>query len=522
MSDVPSDRHLRVAESAIVENPAAASRPATLPGAVRHAALVRPDYAALVGTTTTLTWDDFDAAVDRAASRLLALAGDEPVDGHPARVAIAVPDGIDFAVTLLGAMRAGLIAVPVNPGFTPPELDHVLTDSGATVFVAPDTVAQPVAAFGVRRVPPQLPAVDGPAPAVPAVVAADAVGLLLYTSGTQGRPKGAMLTHAALIANHEQLAELEVVGTHDTVLVAVPLFHAYGLNTGLGSVLYHGACGVLVDEFDAEVTLAAVARHRVTVLVGVPSMYAAWTGRPEVGTACATVTCAVSGAAPLDPVIAGAFSDETHVPIRIGYGLTETAPVLTLTNPASRHESGAIGRAIGRVDLILRDASGRTVWPSGSTDPDDFELDDAPGSEPGEIVVRGPNLFSGYWPDGYGAAVDGWWATGDIAYADDDGRLFLVDRVGGLILVNGFNVYPREVERALEEHPAVVEAAAVGAPSAATGETVRAYVVAAGVTVGELAEHCAARLARYKCPTQIEIVDELPHSAIGKVRKGEL
>ncbi len=506
-----------------VETPDPASRPHTLAEAVRRAARARPGHPALVAAgaeESPLTWAELDAAVDEASRRLLALAG-PPADAHPPRVAIALPNGADFAITLFGAMRAGLIAVPVNPGYTAPELRHVLTDSGAAVLVAEEDpgVGGPVV------VPPQLPAADGPEP--PAVTA-EAVGLLLYTSGTEGRPKGAMLTHGALVANHEQLAPLGVVGPSDVVLLAVPMFHAYGLNAGLGAVAYHGACGVPVAEFHAAATLAAVARHRVSVLVGVPSMYAAWAREPDLGSALATVTDAVCGAAPIDAPLAERWSRSTGTPIRVGYGLTETAPVLTATVPGPRHKPGSIGRPLPGVDLRLRGADGRVVWPvpaPGDDAGDDIEVESAdfPGTDPGEIVVRGANLFAGYWPDGRGGPEGGWWGTGDIAYADADGDLVLVDRVGELIIVNGFNVYPREVERVLEEHPAIAEAAAVGVPDEGTGQAVRAYVVLSGsASPGELAAHCAAHLARFKRPGVIEIVGSLPHSAIGKVRKTEL
>jgi long-chain acyl-CoA synthetase len=169
------------------------------------------------------------------------------------------------------------------------------------------------------------------------------------------------------------------------------------------------------------------------------------------------------------------------------------------------------------------------VWPTDAAaddaaDEPDLDVAGTPGTDPGEIVVRGDNLFAGYWPDGRGGPdPDGWWGTGDIAYADGDGDLFLVDRIGELIIVNGFNVYPREVEQALAAHPGVVEAAAVGVPDPDAGQAVRAYVVAVGApSVEELAAHCARRLARFKCPRVIELVDELPRSAIGKVRKTEL
>jgi long-chain acyl-CoA synthetase len=478
--------------------------PVTLAAAVRHAAAVRPDHPALIAGDEILSWADLDAAVDRCAAGLLALTG-APGD----RVAIALPDSLDFAVAILGAFRAGLTAVPVNPGYTRPELAHVLGDSGARVLVATDDVHSRVD-DGPVRVPPKVPDPGGPPVALPAEPAADAVGLLLYTSGTEGRPKGAMLTHAALMANHDQLAALDPapVGPGDTVLLGLPLFHAYGLNTGLGAVARHGACGVLTLTADP---LTLIARHRVSVVVGVPSMYAAWAARPEVRDAFAGVRVAVCGAAPLDPADAARFTAATGRDVHIGYGLTETAPVLTTTWPAPNPKPGSIGRPLPGVELRLRTAE---------QEPDEVEFDLTSPTDPGEIVVRGANLFAGYWPDGRGGPVDGWWGTGDVAYADADGDLFLVDRIGELILVNGFNVYPREVEQAIEDHPAVLEAAAVGVPHPGTGQTVRAYVVTrADVTVEELAAHCAGRLARFKRPTAIEIVAELPHSAIGKVRK---
>jgi long-chain acyl-CoA synthetase len=356
--------------------------------------------------------------------------------------------------------------------------------------------------------------------------------VLLYTSGTEGAPKGAMLSHRALIANHVQLAEVEptIVDSDDTVLLALPMFHAYGLNTGLGAVAFHGACGVLAERFDAEESLRLIAQEQVTVVVGVPSMYTLWAGHLTSSAPVATVRVAVCGAAPLESVTARRFTAITGIPINIGYGLTETAPVVSSTLVSPAPKVGSIGRALPGVQVRLV-AAGEIVWRSDAVgDPDadsgdglETESPDSPGSDPGEIVVQGANLFDGYWPDRRGGpSPDGWWATGDVAYADDDGDLFLVDRIGELIIVNGFNVYPYEVELVLTAHPGVAEVAVIGAPDPVRGQTVRAFVVrAAGSTVeqADLIRHCERNLARFKCPTQISFVDELPHSAIGKVRK---
>ncbi|WP_323178515.1 AMP-binding enzyme [Micromonospora lupini] len=240
---------------------------------------------------------------------------------------------------------------------------------------------------------------------------------------------------------------------------------------------------------------------------------------------------AVCGAAPLDPTVAARFSEATGHQAHVGYGLTETAPVLTSTLVGPVAKAGSIGRPLPGVDLRLVGAAGEDLWRDGQAvpddDPDELDISDvAPGTDPGRIVVRGPNLFAGYWPDGRGGPdADGWWGTGDIAYADSDGDLFLVDRLGELILVNGFNVYPHEVELVLAGHPGVVESAVLGVPHPRTGETVRAYVVPVQgrpVTSEDLLAHCARHLARFKCPTTVEFVGALPHSAIGKVRKTQL
>jgi long-chain acyl-CoA synthetase len=238
-----------------------------------------------------------------------------------------------------------------------------------------------------------------------------------------------------------------------------------------------------------------------------------------------TVRLAISGAAPLGAAAAARFHAASGHRLFEGYGLTETAPVVATALASPTPKDGSVGRPVPGVELKLVDASGAEL-----TRVDDFDDDagGAPGTDPGEIVVRGPNLFSGYWPDGVdGPGPDGWWATGDVAYADADGDLFLVDRLGDLIIVNGFNVYPHEVELVLAGHPAVAEVAVVGVLSAQTGEAVKAYVVASpqvetGSLVDELRAHCERNLARFKCPASIEVVPALAHSATGKIRKGVL
>jgi long-chain acyl-CoA synthetase len=480
---------------------------------VGQAAAATPDKAALVFHHEVTTWASLDAQVSAAANGLLAL-GLLPGD----RVAVHLSNTPEFAVVYFGVLRAGLVALPVNTGYTADELTHVLTDSGARAVVT-----TPSTEDLVRSLPdgPEHVVVAG-SPAYQALVAdptpraatgsGEDLAVLLYTSGTSGRPKGAMLTHRALLSNLEQSSRIDppVVSTDDVVLLVLPLFHVYGLNGALGPVAWHGATGVLAERFDPVETLELVRRDGVTNVVGAPPMYVAWSMLPDVGDAFTSVRLALSGAAPLPPNVLHRVLDVTGHHVFEGYGLTETAPVLTTTLMSEVAKPGSIGRPVPGVELRLLDERGRPVEEG----------------DPGEIVVRGANLFSGYWPDGAdGPDKDGWYATGDIAVQDDDGDLRLVDRRRELVLVSGFNVYPREVEEVIATHPDVVEVAVIGIPHPYTGESVKALVVlreGARLSADEVVAHCAVSLARFKCPTAVEFVPELPHSATGKVSKGRL
>ena len=465
-------------------------------------------------------------AVDAAAAGLLAL-GLVPGD----RVGLQLGNTPDFPVLYFGTLRAGLVAVPLNTGYTRDELAHTLGDSGARAFVTSRgmaSTAQVLAAElpGLELVviaeadtaPPGTTTLDallaqgGAAGPVTATGGGEDLAVLLYTSGTSGRPKGAMLPHRALLANLEQGAQIDppAVAPDDVVLLVLPLFHVYGLNAGLGAVAWNAATGLLVERFDPVETLADIRRHNVTCVVGAPPMYVAWSMLPDVGDAFSSVRLALSGAAPLPAAVLHRVLDVTGHHVFEGYGLTETAPVLTTTLMSEVAKPGSIGKPIPGVELRLVDEQGGPVE----------------DGDPGEIVARGANLFAGYWPDGAeGPDAEGWFATGDVAFLDQDGDLHLVDRRMEMILVSGFNVYPREVEDVLVAHPGIEEAAVLGIGHPYTGESVKALVVlvpGARLSADDVIGHCARSLARFKCPTAVEFVKELPHSATGKVSKGRL
>ncbi len=479
---------------------------ARLDDLVRDAARATPDKAALVFRDATTTWGELDARVDACAAGLRALGLEE---GD--RVALQLPNTLDFPVVYFGVLRAGLVAVPVNTGYTPVETARLLAESGARALVVTDAARADglEAEHLLTASDPRLRA-DGPAPTT--TRGGEDLAVLLFTSGTSGTPRGAMLSHRALRANLDQCAQIDppVVAPDDVVLLVLPLFHVYGLNAALGMVARQGATGVLVERFDPVETLEQVRRSEVTSLVGAPPMYVAWSMLPDVGDAFTSVRLALSGAAPLPSQVLHRVLDATGHHVFEGYGLTETAPVLTSTLMSEVAKPASVGRPVPGVELRLVDEEGRPV-------------DDG---DPGEVVVRGANLFSGYWPDGEGGPdADGWFPTGDVGFLDQDGDLHLVDRRRELVLVSGFNVYPREVETVLAAHPDVEEAAVLGIPHPYTGESVKALVVlrdGAPVSAEDLIAFCARSLARFKCPTAVEFVRELPHSATGKVSKGAL
>jgi long-chain acyl-CoA synthetase len=496
----------------------------SLSSLVRAAARARPDASAVVSGQQRLSWSELDMAVDRAAAGFAA-QGLAPGD----RVAVQLPNGLDWVLAAVGALRAGLVVVPVNTAYTDPELEYVLTDSGAALLVVAADRA-PVAGVRVCAGPPDA---DGPAPDLAEDPTAPA--FLCYTSGTTGRPRGAILTSAALRANQEQCLAMEPppVRADDRVLLVLPLFHVYGLNAGFGLVAATGACAVLEETFEPVASLRLMADEQVTAVPGAPPMYQAWLAAAdaagsdaELRRGFAALRIASCGAAPLPVDVWTAMRDRAAVTVWEGYGLTEASPVVASTLATGRAKPHCIGGPVPGVELVLRDtaATEHRAGDDEAGDPDDHAAEVEEG--PGEIWVRGANLFAGYWPDGAdGPGPDGWLRTGDLAYRDADGDLHLVDRRSDLILVSGFNVYPAEVERVLDAHPAIAESAVIGAPDPRTGAAVRAVVVlepGQQLTFEELQEHAAASLARYKVPTSVNFLPSLPHSLTGKVSRARL
>jgi long-chain acyl-CoA synthetase len=509
---------------------------------VADAALDRADMLAVVESGgRSVTWAVLEDEVARVATGLGA-AG--LVAGQ--RVMLVLGNRIEFVTAYLGVLRAQVVAVPVNPRSTVGELARMIADSGSRLVVAEaETVATVRDAVRLVRAAlagatdeldaelvgrahdPRVYVVGAepegqeqvydalraaaPVP-VPPLPDPEKLACLLYTSGTSGRPRAAMLTHRALMANIDQAAEVEPPMIHgdDVVLGVLPLFHVYGLNAVLGGVLRHRAKLVLADHFDPQATLDLIDDEAVSVVPVAPPVFAHWLPEEHLRERLGPVRLMLSGSAPLSAEVIEQFGEATGIPVHQGYGLTEASPIVTSTLCSVEPRNGSVGAALPGIEIKLLDDVGQPPE----------------GDDPGEIWIRGANVFSGYWPDGEGGPdLHGWWGTGDVGFLDASGDLFLVDRLKDLVIVSGFNVYPNEVEDVIREVEGVAEAAVIGVDDPATGEAVVAYVVAvdgAEEVAAAVRAHCAVRLARFKQPSRVEVVDELPLTVTGKVQKGRL
>jgi long-chain acyl-CoA synthetase len=471
---------------------------------------LRPDSVALVEGSDETTFAEL-AGEAAATAGSLAAAGVSPGD----RVAIAAWNDSSFVRSYLGALWCGAVAVPMNP--SSPAVSHgaELERIGARLLVCgagAEHLLELPGAVAIR----DLPAADP----MPAEVERDdaELAVLLFTSGTAGAPRAAMLTHGNLAANIGQVQShpgLQVT-PDDVGLATLPFFHVFGLNVALGVALAGGVRSILLPQFEPMAAAELVRRHGATILAGVPAMFAALlelTDAEAPADAFRSVRLAVAGAADLPASVATAFLERFGVTIYEGYGLTEAAPIVSTTAVDRRPRFGSIGPPLPGVDVRLVDVDGS----------------DAAVGDPGEIWVRGPNVFAGYWDDPEATArvlADGWLRTGDVAVSDDDGFLSLVDRMKDLVIVSGFNVYPAEVEEVLRTHPDVADAAVIGVPSPRTGEAVAAFLVprpgAPTPTLASIRDHVARRLARYKVPTAVHVVADLPRNQAGKIVRRSL
>ena len=480
-------------------------------------ATAQPASVALRLGDQTFTYRDLDLASARVAGLLA-----ERSIGAGDRVGIMLPNVPEFAAAYYGALRAGAVVVPMNPLLKAREVAHLLSDSGARLVFAWHEAATE-AATGGAEAGADLVVVDpasflrdlaSTTPAEQVVDRDDAdTAVILYTSGTTGRPKGAELTHANLTRNVEVAqSDLLHLGPDDVVFGGLPLFHSFGQTCTLNVAMAAGATVVLLPRFDARAALNTMAAAGATVFAGVPTMYSAFLALPEVPDLPSLRTC-ISGGAALPVEVLHRFEERFGSQVLEGYGLSETSPVASFNRPGQVRKPGSIGTPVSGVEMRVVDDAGNPL----GTD------------EIGEIAIRGHNVMKGYWrnPEATDEALspDGWFRTGDVGKVDADGYFFIVDRKKDLVIRGGFNIYPREIEEVLYEHPAVAEAAVIGVPHPQLGEEVAAVVSlspGASATEAELRDHVKRQVAAYKYPRLVVIVDALPKGPTGKILKREI
>jgi long-chain acyl-CoA synthetase len=481
------------------------------------AAAEGPDHPAVKLDDLVLSYGLLDAGAARAAGLLKSKGV-----GEGDRVGMQLPNVPYFPIVYFGALRLGAVVVPMNPLLKDREVAYHLSDSGSKVMVGWHQFAdgcqrgsEEAGAECVLAEPGEFEKLLGDADPVDEVTdrADDDAAVIIYTSGTTGTPKGAMLTHGNLTAGAQVACDLVGAGPDWVTLVTLPLFHVFGMNSLMNTCVVARGLMTLVPRFDPGKVLEVIERDRATTFGGVPTMYAALLNHPERdGFDVSCLDLCVSGGAPMPVEILRGFDEAFGAKVLEGYGLSETTGMGSFNTPDRERKPGSIGVPVGGTEIRLVDS-------------DD---NDVPPGEPGELVMRGPFVMSGYWnrDDATREVMrDGWFHTGDIATVDEEGYYFIVDRKKDLIIRGGYNVYPRELEEVLYEHPAVREAAVLGVPHESLGEEVGAAVAlkeGERVEPDELREYMKQRVAAYKYPRVVWLVDELPKGPTGKILKREI
>jgi long-chain acyl-CoA synthetase len=484
------------------------------------------DTAARHGERPAFKLDDFELSyemLDGAASRIANLLVDKGLEPGD-RVGLMLPNVPYFPSIYYAIVRAGGVVVPMNVLLVGREVGYYLSDSGAKLLFAwgdfAEAAEEGAAEAGTEVIlvkPGEFEKLVGSYDDDFETVerAGDDTAVILYTSGTTGQPKGAELTHDNLARNCAVTqSTLGEFGEDDVLLGALPLFHTFGQTCTMNSAVAAGACVTMLPRFDPEKALEIIARDSVTVFQGVPTMYNAMLHADGADSAdTSTLRLCMSGGAAIPVELIRAFEDKFGCAIIEGYGLSETSPVASFNHPNKERKPGSIGTPIEGVEMQVWDDDGKEV---------------AQG-EVGEIVIRGHNVMKGYWEraDATDEAItsEGWFRSGDIAKVDEDGYFFIVDRKKDLIIRGGYNVYPRELEEVLYEHPSIQEAAVVGVPDEKLGEEVGAAVVlkkGESLEADELKSYVKEQVAAYKYPRKVWFVDELPKGPTGKILKREI
>jgi long-chain acyl-CoA synthetase len=506
---------------------------------LEESARQKPQHTAVIFNDIKLSYAQVNGAANQVANGLLKL-GIRPGD----KVALSCPNLPYFPIIYYGILKTGAVVVPLNVLLKGREIAYHLQDSDAKIYFCFEGTADlPMGRFGYEGFQETEtcehfflitanPAAPSPieetktlgmlmanqSPAFDTVQTDSSdTAVILYTSGTTGRPKGAELTHSNMVLNARLADTMYRKDQNDVHLITLPLFHSFGQTVQMNSGFYNGATLSLLPRFDAEAALGIMERDNVTIFAGVPTMYWAILNCPnadkyDLEKIGRNLRLACSGGAAMPVELMKTFNEKFNVKILEGYGLSETSPVATFNSLDRERKPGSVGLPVWGVQVRI-------------VDPND---NDVPGGELGEIVIKGHNIMKGYYkkPEATAETMrNGWFHSGDIGRMDEDGYIYITDRVKDLIIRGGFNVYPREVEEVMMTHPAVSLAAVLGMPHEALGEEVKAFVIlkdGQSVTEEELIAWCKENMAAYKYPRQIEFRQSLPMTATGKILKREL
>ncbi|TCJ14825.1 long-chain fatty acid--CoA ligase [Rubrobacter taiwanensis] len=497
---------------------------------LEESAKAHADKPALLLGEHRMAYAELRGAAKKFAGALEAL-GVEPGE----KVAMMVPNVPQFAVAYYGILNRGAVVVPLNVLLKEDEIAYHLEDSDARALVVWEGFLEEAhkgfeKAAGCRElIVVEAPGGNGARDGMRGFAALlsehppeyelyqpmpDDTAVILYTSGTTGRPKGAELTHFNLFYNASYSADRLMDVTEDDVVIgALPLFHVFGQTCVMNTMLYKGGTIALIPRFEPDAALKTIQDARVTIFMGVPTMYQYLMRHPELESFdTSSLRLGISGGSAMPVEVLRAFEEKFGVTILEGYGLSETSPVASFNRSAEVRKAGSIGLPIWGTEVRVVDGNDREV----------------PRGERGELVIRGHNVMKGYYkrPEATAEAMrNGWFHTGDVATQDEDGFLYIVDRVKDMILRGGYNIYPREVEEVLYQHPAVAECAVIGVPHEELGEEVRAVVAlkpGESATEEEIISFVKDRVAAYKYPRSVVFMDELPKTATGKILKREL
>jgi acyl-CoA synthetase (AMP-forming)/AMP-acid ligase II len=479
-----------------------------------------PLGACISDARTSLTNEAFAADVARLAERLAELGV-----GRGDTVAVMLPNCCEIVTTMFGAWHLGAALTPVNPALTDDEVLYQLQDSASRVLVGDDRAGELAQRTGLHHIdvdsvhatsrastPDAAAKPDEALSLGGAAARADDFALVVYTSGTTGRPKGCVLDHANVEAMVTSISEHLLLTSGDTSLLVLPLFHCNGLLISVMSVLQAGGKVVVAPRFNPTTFWQDGDKHLPTFFSAVPTMYAMLEAQPVTGVDTSSLRFVICGAAPIAPDLIEKVEARFGVPVVEGYGLSEGSVASTLNPVNGPRKVGTVGPALPGQEVEIEAPDGRRL----------------PRGERGEVVIRGRNVMRGYLGRPQATAEvlrDGWLHTGDVGYLDEDGYLVLVDRLKDMIIRGGENIFPKEIENVLYDHPDVLEAAVVGKPDPVYGEVPVAYVAprpGAELDVDQLIEHCHTSLARFKVPREFHVLDSLPKNAVGKLVKGQL